>query len=74
MKKIGYPKPLMKRVLSKTPTKPAEDVSMDDDTTCTEETKLLCLPYVKGMSEQIERGCQQLGVRVVFRSGNKLRQ
>ena len=54
--------------------KPIDDDSMDDDATCTEEAKLLCLPYVKGISERIEWGCQQLGVRVVFRLGNKLRQ
>ena len=45
-----------------------------DDTEETEGPKLLCLPYIQGVSEKIERGCRQLGVQAVFKSGNKLRQ
>ena len=36
--------------------------------------KLLFLLYVKGISEKIEWGCKRLGVRVIFKSGNTLRQ
>ena len=46
----------------------------DDDNTEIEQPKILCLPYIKGVSERIERGCRQLGVRAVFKSGHKLRQ
>ena len=71
----GYPKPLVKRVLSKTPPSRSKDEDENDrSTTDTERPKVLCLPYVQGMSERIERGCQQLGVRAVFKLGHKLRQ
>ena len=40
----------------------------------TEGPKQLCLPYVQGVGEKIERGCRKLGVQAVFNSGNKLRQ
>ena len=35
---------------------------------------LFCLPYICGVSEKIERECQQLGVLAVLKSGHKLRQ
>ena len=60
----------MRRVLSGSP--PANPVEADNDET--EGPKLLCLPYVQGVSEKIERGCRKLGVQAVFKSGNKLRQ
>ena len=50
----------------------ANPVEADNDET--EGPKLLCLPYVQGVSEKIERGCRKLGVQAVFKSGNKLRQ
>ena len=39
-----------------------------------ESKKLLILPYVKDVSEKIERIAVPLGVKTVFRSGNTLRQ
>ena len=72
----GYPKLMVKRVLAITPqSKPTGNDDEDDgDTSEMEGKELLYLPYVKGVSERIERGCRQLGIQVVFRSGNKLRQ
>ena len=32
------------------------------------------MPYIKGVSEKIERVCHELGIRAVFKSGNTLRQ
>ena len=50
----GYPKRLVRRVLSKIP--PNEPVGDDtSDTTDTKGPKVLCLPYVQGISEKIER-------------------
>ena len=66
----GYPKTLVRRVLSRIPTSNTVDAETDD----TEGPKLLCLPYIQGVSEKIERGCRQLGVQAVFKSRNKLRQ
>jgi hypothetical protein len=36
--------------------------------------KVLYVPYIRGMSERIERGCKDLGVRTVFKSRHTLRQ
>ena len=47
----GYPKALVRRVLSITPTSNTMDAETDD----TEGPKLLCLPYIQGVSEKIER-------------------
>ena len=74
----GHPKPLVRRTLSRTPLSSSEKEgvgdSVDDDVNAeTERPKILCLPYIKGVSERIERGCLQLGVRAVFKSGHKLR-
>lgn len=60
----------MKCVLSKTPLARLADGDNDS----MEGIKLLCLPYVKGISEKIKQGCQKLGIHAVFKSGNKLRQ
>ena len=54
----------------KTPSAGAEEEGKDDSVE-TDKSKILCLP---GVSEKIERGCRQLGVHAVFRSGHKLRQ
>ena len=63
----------MRRTLARRPpTRSVEEDYNDDDTT--EKLKLLCLPYVKGISEKKEQGCRQLGVRALFKSGHKLRQ
>ena len=75
----GYPKPLVRRTLSRTPPSSSKEECRvknedDDDNTEIEQPKILCLPYIKGVSEKIERGCRQLGVRAVFKSGHKLRQ
>ena len=35
--------------------------------------KTLCLPYVQGLSERIERACKKLDVRAVFKSSKTLR-
>ena len=35
--------------------------------------KTLCLPYVQGLRERIERACRKLDVRAVFKSSKTLR-
>ena len=44
--------------------------STDEDST---ETRLF-LPYVKGVSERIEKACRQLNIQTVFKSSGTLRQ
>ena len=69
----GYPTSFVRRVLNQPPTR-------NNGSTCkTEEgeeskPKVLYLPYIRGVSERIERGCRNLGVRTVFKSRNTLRQ
>ena len=70
----GYPRPLVRRTLARTPPATSEEEEEGGEDTGTERPRILCLPYVRGLSERIEQGCRQLGVRVVFRSGHKLRQ
>lgn len=72
----GYPKPLVRRTLSRTPLSSSEKEgvgdNVDDDVNAeTERPKILCLPYIKGVSERIEQSCRQLAV---FKSGHKLRK
>lgn len=53
------------------------DATTTDATTTdvtTSDPKLLFIPYIQGVSEKIERVCQRLGVRAVFKSGNTTRQ
>lgn len=75
----GYPKPLVRRTSKSKQEglmKRRERTKMRkvrEDTTETERPKILCLPYIRGESERIEWGCQQLGVHAVFKSGHKLR-
>ena len=40
----------------------------------TEPPKILCLPYVRGLSEKVERVCTPLGVKAAFRPMRTLRQ
>ena len=53
-----YPAPLVRRCLGKKRTDPAETQSSDD------KPKFLCLPYIKGLSESIERGCKQQNTKL----------
>ena len=39
-----------------------------------EPTKTLCTPYVRGLSEKLERVCTSLGVRAVFKPVRTLKQ
>ena len=39
-----------------------------------EKTKILCFPFIKNTSEEIERECRRLGVKVVSKSYGTLRQ
>ena len=47
-----------------TPSGPASD----------EPPKILCVPYIRGLSEKLERVCTPLGVRAVFKPTRTLRQ
>ena len=37
------------------------------------EKKLIIIPYVKGLSEEIRRVCRKFDIKVVFRSGVSLK-
>ena len=69
----GYPRTLTRRIPQRPLKKTAQPEPHTEDET-TESKKLLILPYVKDVSEKIERIAAPLGVKTVFRSGNTLRQ
>ena len=61
----------MKKTLSRRPTfltpPPSEPASEDPP-------KTMCLPYIQGLSEKLERVCTSLGVKAVFKPVRTLRQ
>ena len=61
----GYPEPVVKNNLRGTPT--SSSTTMESET----PPELLHLPYVKGVSELIERMCRPLGVRTVMKTANR---
>ena len=63
----GYLEPVVKNNLRGRPT-PA-NMTVESETS----PKLLHLPYVKGVSERIEKMCRPLGVRTVMKSASTLR-
>ena len=78
-----YPADLVRGCLLKKQTRStATDETSCSDTTATDETsspatdekpKVLCLPYIRGLSENIERSCSNLDVKVVFTDKRTLR-
>ena len=69
----GFPTKLVKSSLFmlQNPPKSLSDTSQD---TPSEEHKVLCLPYVRRLSEKIEKVCAPLGIKAVFKPPNTLRQ
>ena len=63
----GYPEPVVKNNLRGRP-KPS-NTTMESERLL----KLLHLPYVKGVSEQIEKMCHPLGVKTVTKTADTLR-
>ena len=68
----GYPKKLTRRTLKQRPGRKPEQE--EDETPDKEGKKQLFIPYIKGVSEKIERICHPLGVQVICKSRNNLRQ
>ena len=69
----GYPKKMIQRALNRTP-KPSHSETIDEDQEDTDAKKKIFLPYVKGVSERIEKVCRQLNIHTVFKSNGTLRQ
>ena len=75
----GYPKLLTRRTLNKPlkeKTQPQQSPDDEGPEAEQEEEKknMLLLPYIKGVSEKIDRICAPLGIRTVFKSHNTLGQ
>ena len=62
-----YPPQLVKKTLSKKPRQPPQQEDREED------LDTLCLPYIKGLSEQIEREIRDLHIRAVFKTSLTLR-
>ena len=71
-KQNGYPKNLVHRILHRPPPNQSRPDTTDEDDE--EKPKRLFLPYVKGVSERIEKVCCKLNVKTVFKSHGTLRQ
>lgn len=71
----GYPKHLTKRTLRGIPrsVRPAQQQVVQEAPE-EEQKKRLFMPYIKGVSEKIERICHPLGVKVICKSQHTLRQ
>ena len=71
----GYPKKVIQRALHRPPKpnnpEPMNEAEESEDRT---DTKKIFLPYVKGVSERIEKVCRQLNIKTVFKSNGTLRQ
>ena len=66
-KQNGYPNGVIQRALHR----PNRLEPRAEENT---ESKKLFLPYVKGVSERIEKVCRQLNIKTVFKSNGTLRQ
>ena len=64
----GFPE----KVVRKTLTKPQRQQTCEPDEE--EPPKTLHLPYVRGLSEKIEKTCGPLGVKAIFKPQSTLKQ
>ena len=67
----GYPAQMVNRTLRNRPHAPHSSTQTAEQTTT---PKFLHLPYVRGVSERIERKCRHLGIRTTFKSKGTLRE
>ena len=67
----GFPEALTKKTLSAHPPPHSEPPRTQQEE---EAPKVLCTPYIKGLSEKIEKVCAPLGVKPVFKPMRTLRQ
>ena len=65
----GFPAELVGKTLSHQ-TRPTSPQPVHEDPT---EPQIMCLPYIQGLSERIERICAPLGVKAAFKPTKTLR-
>ena len=66
----GFPESLVKKTMTSRPLVVPSTPSTPEE----ENLKVMCTPYVKGLSERIQKLCAPLGVRAVFKPGRTLRR
>ena len=64
----NYPPALVRRCLKKQRTR-----DQTQNETVEEEPRICCLPYIRGLSENLERTCHHLNVKLVFKCTRTLR-
>ena len=64
-----YPLHVVKRCLEKTSM---NTTTTDSTEPADDKPKILCLPYVRDLSESIERSCRDLNLKIVFQSRRTL--
>ena len=68
----GFPKNLVKKTLTTHP--PPLPETSEPQQQVDEAPKILCTPYIKGLSEKIAKVCAPLGVKPVFRPKKTLKR
>ena len=69
----GFPEGLVKKTLS-SPQATLGTSQVEDSHPEEEPPKILCTPYVRGVSERLEKVCAPLGVKAVFKPQRTMRQ
>ena len=70
----GFPKKLVETNLSTPRVSPTPHSDDDPQKSTTDEQRVLCLPYIRQLSEKIEKVCAPLGIKAVFKPTNTTRQ
>ena len=68
----GFPENLVKKTLTTHP--PPLPETSEPQQQVDEAPKILCTPYIKGLSEKIAKVCAPLGVKPVFRPKKTLKR
>ena len=63
----GLPEDLVRKTLSHQPLPSNPNLPPSSSPTDEGPAKILCLPYVKGLSEKVERVCAPLGIKTAFK-------
>ena len=70
----GFSEDLVRKTLSHQPLPSNPNLPPSSSPTDEGPEKILCLPYVKGLSEKVERICASLGIKAAFKPVKTLKQ
>ena len=64
----GFPEDLVRKILARHRAPAPPPASRE------EPSKILCTPYIRGLSEKLEKVCKPLGINTAFKPVKTLRQ